>query len=260
MSVALRRPSPHSISAGMVSVLKEPGGLVMLSEWIRWDHRRTVTSSDHVCHPSKTLTTLNLDSNRVGTKGASWLDSALRVNRVSSQSKSGEIVDGPSRRLTMSVTLRRHSPHSISAGMVSVLKEPGGLIMLSEWIRWDHRRTVTSSDHVCHASKTLTTLNLDSNRLGTKGASWLDSALRVNRWAHRWTVTSFDDVCHPSKTLTTLDLRGNAIGAKVAKWLDNALRVNQVRSSKDSHVVWPCLSRFEDTHHTRSPISEWYRC
>ncbi|CAF1629918.1 unnamed protein product, partial [Adineta ricciae] len=54
----------------------------------------------------------------------------------------------------------------------------------------------------------LTTLNLNSNKIGAKGAQHIADALRTNT------------------TLTTLDLDYNGIGAKGAKHIAHALRTN----------------------------------
>jgi hypothetical protein len=77
---------------------------------------------------SKTLTTLNLESNEIGAEGAEALADVFRESKVN-------IFLSLYLSLTSSLFTHRHSPHSISKEMVSGRKEPKHWLMLSEKTR-----------------------------------------------------------------------------------------------------------------------------
>ena len=176
-------------------------------------HTHHLTLTHHRRLLTQTLTTLNLQYNQIGEKGAQSIADALRTNTVS---------------LFLLLTHSPSHPHP------------------------HHRRLLT---------QTLTTLNLQYNQIGEKGAQSIADALRTN------TVSLFLLLTHsphsPSLTIDAFSHRHsphsisplNQIGDKGAQSIADALRTNTVSlflllTHSPSHPHSPSTPSHTDTHHT----------
>jgi hypothetical protein len=86
------------------------------------------------------------------------------------------------------------------------------------------------TDFSFHSIQTLTSLILDSNKIGAEGTQHLTDALRINtvgRFFH--SLRSHTRCLHSTQTLITLHLGANEIGSEGAEYLANALRIDVVR-------------------------------
>jgi len=87
-----------------------------------------------------------------------------------------------------------------------------------------------SISHLFYLSQTLTTLNLESNTIGDKGAQAIAQALEKNQVREIFSFfISIRHLFYLSQTLTTLHLESNKIGAEGAQAIALALQRNQVR-------------------------------
>jgi Ran GTPase-activating protein (RanGAP) involved in mRNA processing and transport len=160
---------------------------------------------------TQSLTTLQLQDNGIGNKGAQYLADALRNNTVKRFSLFISLISNY-------IVLYRHSPHSSSHRILSVPKEPNISLMLYKTIWW-----VSFSLHVSLSfsslifTQTLTTLEISSNRIGDKGIQYLADALE-NNTVSLVVRSSLSFLCRSLiQTLKTLDLSYNSTTSKAGK-------------------------------------------
>ena len=142
---------------------------------------------------NKTLTTLNLGSNKIGTEGAKALAKALETNKTLT---------------TLNLWGNEIGPEGAKA-LAKALETNKILTTLNLGSNKIGDDGVKALVKALETNKTLTTLNLGSNKIGDDGVKALVKALETN------------------KTLTTLNLWGNEIGPEGAIALAKSLEKNK---------------------------------
>ncbi|KAF8946564.1 hypothetical protein BGZ47_000162 [Haplosporangium gracile] len=169
---------------------------------------------------NSTLTTLDLQHNKVGPHEVQAMAEALRTNSTLITLHLGSNVIGDSGAQSLSAVLKMNSTlitlnldhNSIgdegAQALSEVLKTNSTLITLHLGSNMIGDSGAQSLSAVLKTNSTLITLNLDHNSIGDEGARALSEALKTN------------------STLIALDLENNSIGDDGAKTLAEALKTN----------------------------------
>ena len=133
-----------------------------------------ISSRTYYLHFTQTLTSLNLYDNKIGAEGAQHLASALQVNTVRLDSL----------HLTSYLLSSFHTDTHIAESSIELHRRwrstSFGKRIASEQSE-PLRLSISSRTYYLRFTQTLTSLNLESNKIGIQGAEHLASALRVNR-------------------------------------------------------------------------------
>ncbi len=102
---------------------------------------------------------------------------------------------------------------------------------------------------VFYFTQTLTTLSLNGNGIGDKGAGYLGEALRRNTVREKlFRYLSCSIVCYFKQALTTLCLGTNWINDEGAEYLSEALRRNAVSVKESTCLIFDsCFLFHTDT-------------
>lgn len=175
---------------------------------------------------NNTLTSLNMMACEIGNAGAAALAGALKVNKTLTTLNLFHSKIGDAGIVALAEALENETLRSLHFGGARGEMSGEGVRALA--------KTLT-------VNKTLTSLNLDSVRIGTEDLEVLAEALKVNG-----TLTSLSlknsqinpegakvlaGVLKVNETLTSLDLEGNSIMPQGATLLAEALEVNKALTS-----------------------------
>jgi len=176
----------------------------------------------------QTLTTLDLNGNRIGAQGAQYLGEALRHNTVRSLLLHVFTI------ISFLSLSYRHSLHSTLTAIESELKVHNIWVKHCDTIQWDHHSFMfLSSSHSC-------LFHTDIHYIPPLQQSNRRSRCTIFGWR---IATQYSEIITPScfyhylipvsfiQTLTTFHLYDNQIGDQGAQYLGDALRHNTVRSS-----------------------------
>ncbi|CAF4839605.1 unnamed protein product, partial [Rotaria sp. Silwood1] len=176
--------------------------------------------SYYLLRNNTTLTTLYLENNQIGDKGAQYLAEGLpkNITLLTLDLENNQIGDNGAQYLgeglLRNATLTELYLDNNEIGYKGAQSLGEGLQKTTTLTTLDLRKNEISdkgAQHLGEAFKkntTLTTLNLSHNNIGDKGAQSLGEGLQKNM------------------TLTTLDLRNNQIGDKGAQYLGEELQQN----------------------------------
>ncbi|KAG9061903.1 hypothetical protein KI688_007054 [Linnemannia hyalina] len=176
---------------------------------------------------NSTLTTLDLESNSIGSNGAKALAEALKTNSflttldLESNSIGENGAQALAEALKTNKTLTTLNLWNNSIGengaraLSEALKTNSTLTTLDLWNDSIGDNGAKALAEALKTNSTLTTLNLGSNSIGDNGAQALVEALKTN------------------STLTTLDLWNNSIGENGAQALSEALKTNSTLTTLD---------------------------
>jgi len=160
-------------------------------EIIQWEIITPSSSSSSFIHHYtlfhfiQTLTTLHLEFNQIGDKGAQYLAEALQHNSVSDHHSFSFFFFVYS-IISRAFISYRHSPHSTFNTIKSELKVHNIWLKHYNTIQWVIIIPSSSSSSFIHRCtlflfiQTLTTLDLGRNKIGAQGAQHLSEALRNN--------------------------------------------------------------------------------